>query len=142
MKTKQKLRFFEMPRDYAGLCHLFLPRPIHDDVGLHNTVEIADAFAGFEETMNEDQNDYFDLLCTLISDYEEATIEPPKLKSLELLKHLLAEQGLSGAALSRILGKSEAVGRMIVRGEREITANHARILSAYFKLPAELFLQS
>ncbi len=140
MKTKQKSRFAEMAKDYTRLCQAFLPRPIHDEVGLQNTIEIADAFAGFEEKMTQDQNDYFDLLCTLISDYEDATIEPPKLKNRALLKHLLVEQNLSGAALSRILGKSEAVGRMILRGEREITAAHARVLSAYFNLPVSVFL--
>ena len=27
---KTKLRFEDLPKDYASLCHVFLPRPIHD----------------------------------------------------------------------------------------------------------------
>jgi antitoxin component HigA of HigAB toxin-antitoxin module len=138
MKTKQTLTFKNMPKHYAGLCGLFLPRPIHDRVGYENTVEIADAFAGFEDRMNRDQSDYFDLLCSLIADYE--SVKPPKLDGLDLLKHLVAEHGLSGAELSRILGKSVALGPMILRGQRSVTASHARMLGEYFGLPAGLFL--
>jgi len=138
MKTKQPMIFEKMPKDYAGLCGLFLPRPIHDRVGYENTVEIADALAGFEDRMNRDQNDYFDLLCSLISNYE--SVKPPDLRGVELLKHLVAEHGLSGAELSRILGKSVALGPMILRGQRSITAGHARKLGAHFGMPAGLFL--
>ena len=138
MKTKQPLAFEKLPRDYAGLCGLFLPRPIHDPMGYANTVEVADAFAGFEDRMNCDQNDYFDLLCSLIAEYE--SVKPPNLRGVDLLKHLVGEHGLSGAELSRILGKSVALGPMILRGQRSITASHARILGAHFGLPAGLFL--
>lgn len=138
MKTKQTPAFEKMPKDYAGLCRLFLPRPIHDRVACENTIEVADAFAGFEERMNSDQNDYFDLLCSLIADYER--VKQPKLRGVDLLKHLVDEHGLSGAELSRILGKSVALGPMILRKQRSITANHARKLGEYFGLPAGSFL--
>jgi antitoxin component HigA of HigAB toxin-antitoxin module len=138
MKTKKTLTFEKMPKDYAGLCGLFLPRPIHDRVGYENMVEITDVLAGYESRMNRDQSDYFDLLCSLISDYE--SVKPPQLGGLDLLKHLVAEHGLSGAELSRILGKSVALGPMILRGQRSVTASHARMLGEYFGLPAGLFL--
>jgi antitoxin component HigA of HigAB toxin-antitoxin module len=129
-----------MPTDYAGLCGVFLPRPIHDKVNYENTVEIADMFAGFEDRMTDDQNDYFDLLCDLIEKREKETVPAPKLRSLALLKHLAQEHGLAGAALSRILGKSSSLGPMILRGERKITADHAVILGKHFGLRADVFL--
>lgn len=140
MKTKHSHNFSAMPTDYAELCRVFLPRPIHDEVGYQNTVEIADVFAGFEEQMTEDQNDYFDLLCDLIEKREKETVQPPKLRSLALLKHLLKEHSLVGADLSRILGKSLPLGPMILRGERKITADHAVRLGEHFGLRAEAFL--
>lgn len=140
MKTKHPKEFSAMPKDYAGLCRVFLPRPIHDEVGYQNTVEIADVFAGFENQMNPDQTDYFDLLCELIEKREKETVQTPKLRSLGLLKHLLAEHGLVGADLSRILGKSLPLGPMILRGERKITAAHAVRLGAHFGLRADVFL--
>ncbi|NQX02910.1 transcriptional regulator [bacterium] len=140
MKTKSSPEFSQMPKDYAGLCRGFLPRPIHDRVGYQNSVEAADVFAGFEDQMTADQNDYFDLLCDLIEKHEKQTVRPPTLGSLDLLKHLLAERGLVGADLSRILGKSLPLGPMILREERRITANHAVRLGAFFGLRADAFL--
>lgn len=129
-----------MPRDYAELCGIFLPRLIHDQVGYRNTVEIADVFAGHEDRMSDAQNDYFDLLCDLIEKYERETVPAPKLKSLALLKHLVEEHGLSGADLSRLLGKSLPLGPMILRGERKITAAHAILLGRHFGLRPDAFI--
>ena len=140
MKTKNTYNFGLMPKDYAGLCRVFLPRPIHDKVGYENTVKIADVFAGFEDRMTKDQNDYFDLLCDLIEKREKETVRPPKLHALALLKHLAEEHGLAGAAISRILGKSSSLGPMILRGERKITAEHAVVLARHFGLRPDAFL--
>lgn len=140
MKTKTIPAFAKMPRDYAGLCKLMLPRPIHDDVACSNTVEIADVFAGFEDQMTEDQHDYFDLLCELIEKYDALSAKPLTLHALALLKHLAAEHGITGAGLSRILGKSPSLGAMILRGERKLTAEHAICLGNYFHLRPDVFL--
>ena len=139
MKTQKSIPFDSMPRDYAGLCRLLMPRPIHDRVNYENTVEIAEAFAGFEKRMNRDQTDYFDLLCALIEDYEE-TVTPER-TPLQMLEHLLAEHGLSATDLSRLLGSHRTLGPMILRGERSITAEHARALGRHFGLPAGVFIE-
>jgi len=142
VKTTHAHNFNAMPKDYAGLCRVFLPRPIHDKAGYENTVEIADVFAGFESDMTGDQNDYFDLLCDLIEKHEKETSPQTEARSLDLLKHLVEEHGLSGADLSRILGKSLPLGPMILRGERKITAEHAVRLGRHFGLRADSFLVS
>lgn len=129
-----------MPKDYPGLCRVFLPRPIHDKTGYDNTVEIADVFAGMEDRMTEDQNDFFDLLCDLIEKRDKETVRPSKLRAVDLLKHLVNERDLSGAELSRILGKSLPLGPMILRGDRKITADHAVRLGEYFGLRTDVFL--
>lgn len=87
------------------------------------------------------ESNRFDLLCDLIAKWEQQTMLPPKLRSLGLLKHLLDERGLVGADLSRILGRSPALGPMILRGERKITAGHAIRLGEHFGLRADAFLQ-
>lgn len=140
MKTTHTHHFNAMPTHYAGLCRVFLPRPIHDKAAYENTAEIADVFAGFENEMTDDQNDYFDLLCDLIEKHEKETTPQTEIRSLTLLKHLVAEHGLSGADLSRILGKSLPLGPMILRGERKITADHAVRLGRHFELRADAFL--
>jgi hypothetical protein len=52
-----QLRFADMPRDYVGLCRMHLPRPIRERPEYANMLEIAGAFAGFEEAMTTEQND-------------------------------------------------------------------------------------
>lgn len=143
MKTKSKtrLRFADMPKDYAALCRLHLPRPIHDKAEYGNTVEIADVFAGFEREMNTAQADYFDLLCSLIEAWDKEHVAWRKVGGLEILRHLVEEHSLSGADLSRILGASRMLGPMILRGDRAITADHARVLGAHFSLPAGVFIE-
>ena len=69
--TPTKLEFARLPKDYAGLCRLLTPRRIHDQVDFENVTEITDAMAGHKLTA--DQEDYFDLLCRLIEDYEKGT---------------------------------------------------------------------
>jgi antitoxin component HigA of HigAB toxin-antitoxin module len=140
--TRTPLRFAAMPREYEALCHLFLPRPIHDKAELENATEVAEVFAGFEDQMSSGQTDYFDLLGNLIAEYEEAHTRWPKRTPLQRLQYLVSENEISGAELSRILGASSRhLGPMILRGEREITAAHARALGAYFSLPAGTFIE-
>jgi HTH-type transcriptional regulator/antitoxin HigA len=139
---KTKLTFDKMPRDYAGLCAILAPRPIRDKTDYDNTVEVTDAMAVHAEDFSADQEDYFDVLCTLIEVYDEEHVKWKKTKPLKLLQHLLEEHGLTGADLSRILGASTRhLGAMILRGEREITAAHARALGAHFHLPAGMFIE-
>jgi antitoxin component HigA of HigAB toxin-antitoxin module len=90
----------------------------------------------------EDQEDYFDVLFTLLEVYEAEHVKLKKVNPLKLLQNLCEEHHLSGTDLSRILGASTRhLGAMILRGEREITAAHARALGAHFHLPAGMFIE-
>jgi HTH-type transcriptional regulator / antitoxin HigA len=138
-KSAKRLTFAALPRDYASLAELLIPRPIHDEVAYKNTVEMAEAFAGFEAEMNADQTDYFDLLCHLIADYE--AVEEPRVTPLEIVRHALQERGMNASDLSRLLGVHRTLGPKILSGERSITAEHARALGRHFGLPAGAFIE-
>jgi HTH-type transcriptional regulator / antitoxin HigA len=140
MKRKTSLRFQDLPRDYASLCRVFLPRPIHDAVDYANVAEVSDAMALWQDDFTRDQADYFELLCSLIEEYDAKTVKWPKVTGVDALKHLLAEQSLAAADLSRLLGGSRNLGAMIVRGERKLTLNHVRTLVRRFGVSADLFL--
>jgi hypothetical protein len=53
MKTTSTLKSSDLPKTYAGLMALHVPRPIHDSVSYENAVEIVHALAGFK--LNRDQ---------------------------------------------------------------------------------------
>jgi HTH-type transcriptional regulator/antitoxin HigA len=140
MKTKTKLRFQDLPKDYSALCRMFLPRPIHDAVDYANVVEVTDAMALWHDDFTRNQADYFDLLCSLIEEYDSKNVKWPNTTGVDVLKHLLGEQGLAAADLSRLLGGSRNLGAMILRDERKLTLNHVRTLSRRFGVSADLFL--
>jgi HTH-type transcriptional regulator / antitoxin HigA len=138
--TRTKPQIARLPKDYAGLCRVLTPRPIHDKVDYENVTEITDGMAGYKLTA--DQEDYFDLLCRLIEDYEkeQAHVDQPKATGLEALRHLLDAHDMSAADLARLLGVHRTLGAMILRGERQLTLAHVRVLAKHFSVSADLFL--
>jgi HTH-type transcriptional regulator / antitoxin HigA len=139
-KVSRQLRFESLPNDYAGLCRAHLPRPIRDDVDYQNTTEITDAMAGHDLT--PDQEDYFDLLCSLIEDFDRERLarRGRKITGLAALRHLLEENSMSAADFARLLGVHRTLGAMILRGDRQLTLAHVRTLAERFKVSADLFL--
>jgi HTH-type transcriptional regulator/antitoxin HigA len=105
-----------------------------------NVVEVTDAMALWNDDFSRDQADYFDLLCSLIEEYDSKNIQWPKVTGLDMLKHLQEAKGMSAADLSRLLGGSRNLGAMILRGERKLTLNHVRTLARHFRVSADLFL--
>jgi len=138
--TRPKLEFARLPKDYAGLCRLLPPRPIRDQVDFENVTEMTDAMAGHKLT--PDQEDYFDLLCRLIEDYdqEHAQLDTPKVTALDVLQHLLEAHDQTAADLARLLGVHRTLGAMILRGERKLTLAHVGTLARHFRVSADLFL--
>jgi len=138
--THAKIEFARLPKDYAGLCRMLTPRPIHDKVDFENVTEITDAMAGHKLT--PDQDDYFDLLCRLIEDYEKehSQLDTSKVTALDALRHLLEAHDMSAADLARLLEVHRTLGAMILRGERRLTLVHVRTLAKHFSVSADLFL--
>jgi HTH-type transcriptional regulator/antitoxin HigA len=128
-----------LPKTYAALVSLLVPRPIHDRATYDNAVEIVQALAGFK--LNRDQEDYLELMARLVEEYERATIpEPAPVKGIETLKFLLEDNGLSGDDLGRMIGVSRSIAYRILKGTRNLTAGHIKKLSARFSVSADLFL--
>jgi len=141
MKTSSStIRAGLLPKTYDALVALHMPRPLHDNVSYNNAVEIVHALVGFK--LNRDQQDYLDLMSKLIEDYERETHPvPDKLAPLDALRFLLSENGLSGDDLGRILEVDRSIAFRILKGTRNLTADHIRRLTAQFSVSADLFLQ-
>ena len=90
--TRTQIEFARLPKDYAGLCRMLTPRPIRDKVDFENVTEITDAMAG--RKLTADQEDYFDLLCRLIEDYEKehAQLDTSKVTALDALQKYIFDQ--------------------------------------------------
>ena len=141
--TRKPLRFpryADVPKTYRELCELYLPRPIRDDEEDMAATEMMNVLAVFQK-LNAEQRDYFDVLTEFVDAYDKAKpVRWPKVKGLDVLKHMLDEHGLNAAELSRILGASRNLGAMILRGDRNLTLAHIRKLGAHFDVSPELFV--
>jgi len=131
--------FSSMPKTYTGLVSLLVPRPIHDKASYDDAVEIVHALAGFK--LNRDQDDYLELMAKIIEDYErETSPEPAPVRGIESLKFRLKETGLSADDLGTIIGVDRSIAYRILKGSRNLTAEHIKKLSSRFAVSADLFL--
>jgi HTH-type transcriptional regulator / antitoxin HigA len=128
-----------MPKTYNGLVSLLVPRPIHDRATYENAVEVVHALAGFK--LNRDQDDYLGLMAKIVEDYERETVpEPAPVKGIESLRFLLKENDLTADDLGSIIGVDRSIAYRILKGARNLTAEHIKKLSSRFAVSADLFL--
>jgi antitoxin component HigA of HigAB toxin-antitoxin module len=127
---------------YVELVAILPPRPLHDAIDYDNAVEMMGNLIGYD--LNSDQEDYLEALGVFVeryeSEHEQTQVDVSQLTGRDLLKHLLEENNMTGADLSRLLGVSRTLGPMILRGERSLTIAHARILGKRFGVEAGMFV--
>ncbi len=131
--------FSKMPKTFEGLCRMLPPRPIRDETDYDNAIEMLDSLVGFE--LNKDQLDYLEVLTTLVGNYEDVhhAIDTSDISGLDSLKYLLEQNNMTASDLGMLLG-NRSLGSKILRGERELSKAHLRILADRFKVDAGLFL--
>jgi HTH-type transcriptional regulator/antitoxin HigA len=131
--------FARLPKTYSGLVALHMPRPIHDKVAYDNAVEVVHALAGHK--LNHDQDDYLAIMAKLVEDYENENVPEPKpVAGIEALKFLLAENDLTADDLGEIIGVNRSIAYRILKGARNLTADHIKKLATRFAVSADLFL--
>ena len=128
----------KLPHTYAGLVNFFMPRPLHDDVDYQNALAVLDTMAGL--AFNRDQEDYFEAVATFVEKYEAQhhSLEEKAMSPVELIRSIMKEHDLSESDLGRLLG-DRSLGHRILKGQRELSKAHIRILAEHFALdPAAL----
>lgn len=130
-----------MPKRSAGLVKMFIPRPIRDDVDLENVTEIVDRLAVLTHP-TQDQLDYLEVLATLVEAYEKEhhEIDLSHLGPIDALKFLMAENGMNGSDIGRLLG-SRQLGSPILQGKRGLSKTQIKRLGEYFHVNPGLFLE-
>ncbi len=124
-KNTTPANFSELPKSYAALCAILMPRTIHDETELGNVTEILDLMAGHKLT--NDQADYLDTLATLVADYEDSNVESlPKLLPHEFLAAHLENIGMSASAWGQLIGIDRSTASRLQSGERGLNAAHIR----------------
>jgi HTH-type transcriptional regulator/antitoxin HigA len=129
-----------IPKTYAELLKLHLPRPINDDADLDNANEIVERLAVLKHP-TRDQRDYLEVLTTLVEKYEDEhhEIDVSHLAPVDRLKFLLESNDMNASDLGRLLGQRE-LGPKILNGTRELSKSHIRKLVQRFQVSADTFL--
>jgi antitoxin component HigA of HigAB toxin-antitoxin module len=138
----RNLTFKDLPCDYEALCSkILLPRPIRSRGEYEEVSAIADIMAPFIRKFSAGQDEYFEMLASLLEDFDRKNVSWPQVSGVEAFKHLLDENQMSPADLSRLIGGSRNLGAMILRGDRNITVDHVRTLADRFGVGADLFIK-
>ena len=100
---------------------------------------MIDALAGHK--LNADQEDYLQLLSQLVETYEADHLKPRiKVKGVAALQFLMKENQLTGDDLANMLGVDRSTAYKLLKGGRNLTTEHIRILGDRFKVSAALFI--
>ncbi|MCL2639765.1 MAG: hypothetical protein FWD53_02870 [Phycisphaerales bacterium] len=109
----------------------------------NNAYEMALAMAG--HNLTPDQEDYLDVLTTLINQYDEKHNAQPLEEGggdtdpLGILKFLMEQHDMNASDLGRLLGQRE-LGSKILRGERELSKAHIRKLANHLHVSPAMFM--
>jgi HTH-type transcriptional regulator/antitoxin HigA len=126
---------------YKELLNEFVPRPIKSTADYFATQEEVDRLLD-KSDLSPDEQDYLDLLGTLIMDYEERTEDESdyELHGIELIKGLIELHALKQKDLVPIF-KTKSIVSAVLNGKRQLTTDHINKLSAFFHVPHGLFFE-
>ncbi|HYX18321.1 MAG TPA: transcriptional regulator [Nostoc sp.] len=123
---------------YIELLQAFPPRPIKTDEDLFATQKVIDSLID-SAPLTSDEQDYLNILGTLVYEYEQTQELVPDIYGIDLLKVLIEENGLLQKDLVPIF-KTESIVSDILKKRRKLTTRHIGELAKFFHIsPAAFF---
>jgi HTH-type transcriptional regulator / antitoxin HigA len=124
---------------YIELLKTFPPRPITKEEDLIATQKVIDSLIDKGELTNDEQ-DYLNVLGTLVYEYEQKQEPIPDIHGVELLKALLIEFDLWQKDLIPIF-KTESIISEVLSGRRNLTTEHISKLAEFFHISPAVFFE-
>jgi len=124
---------------YLKLVRAFPPRMIRNDEELDQAIAVVDDLLDRPE-ISSDEREYLAVLGLLIEEYERTHVELPEVTSVDLLRHLMEENGLTQSDLAPLFGGNRSIVSEVLNGKRRLALSHVQRLADYFGLPADLFI--
>ncbi|MBW4479818.1 MAG: transcriptional regulator [Tolypothrix brevis GSE-NOS-MK-07-07A] len=125
---------------YIELLINFPPRPITAESELLATQKVIDSLID-KVKLTPDEQDYLNVLGTLVYEYEERHKLIPDIHGVELLKTLVDEFALCQKDLVFIF-KTESIVSEVLSGQRNLTVNQIQQLAKFFHISPAAFLES
>jgi HTH-type transcriptional regulator/antitoxin HigA len=135
----------QSPRKLAGrfeqLVQALPPQALRNDRQHALAVEMIDRLMA-RPKLTKGQELYLETMVQLVQAYEAEhhAIDTADIRGIDSLRHLLEENGMNASDLARLLGIHASMGSKILNGDRSLTVDHLRKLSARFKVSPELFI--
>lgn len=126
--------------DYFELVKAFPLRPIRHDDQFKAASDVLDQLLDMGD-LSEGQQDYLDVLGGLIKGYEDVHDPMPAASGVEVLQFLMEQHSLRQIDLVPVFGSKSVVSE-ILRGKRHLNLGHILKLSRYFKVPADVFINT
>ncbi|MEL6136591.1 MAG: helix-turn-helix domain-containing protein [Cyanobacteria bacterium J06626_23] len=117
----------------------FTPRPINTEAQSEATQAVVDQLLD-QSSLSEDEQDYLNLLGTLIYEYEAQTVDILDIAGVELLRVLMEERGLRQKELVSIF-KTESIVSDVINRKRSLTVEHIQKLSQFFHVSPAVFFK-
>ena len=114
------------------------PRVIHNDRELAAYTEALFHLTALANP-SASEAQAIELLTLLVDQYEQAHYSIPAADAVSVVRLLIERQGLTQRDLMPQFGSESAVS-MFLRGQRKLTLEQVRKLSARFKVPADVFI--
>lgn len=140
VKSTKTSHIKEIPAEFDDLVGLLPPHVIRDEADYENVIEFMDKLLA-RPKLTKGQSDFFETWSLLIAAYENERhpVDAPDLRGVEALKYLLEQNEMTASDLGNLLG-NRSLGSKILRGERELSKTHLRIVAERFKVDAGIFL--
>lgn len=122
---------------YRELIAAFPPRPIHGERDLRQVEQRIEALLT-KPHLSPAEQDYLDLLSTMVHAWEREHEMIPRVSGLEVIKYLMAERGLRNRDLTPIF-RTESIVSEVLSRKRSLQAAHIQKLADYFNVSPEVF---
>jgi len=127
-------------KKYGKLLAEVLPRRIETEEENEHYLKIVEQMMKKgAENLSPEEDKLFDLLVTLIEDFEEEAYPMSNASPHDVLLHLMEAQDLKQADLLDVFG-SKGIASEVINGKRAISKTHAKRLAERFKVSVELFI--
>ncbi|MDY6802435.1 MAG: transcriptional regulator [Cyanobacteriota bacterium] len=126
-------------RLYLALLEKFPPRPISSEEQLEATQEVIDSLISRPQ-LTQDEQDYLNVLGSLVLEYEELYHSLPTLHGVKLIEALLAELNLDTEDLICIFQSKDRAAD-VLNNEEDLTVREVKNLAEFFRVSPAAFLE-
>jgi len=138
-KVPDGLRAQAATDSYIELVRRFPLRPIRTEAELDRAVDMIDSLID-RGKLNEDEDDYLDVLGDLVRRYETENHPMPAVSDADMLRHLIEARETTQASVAAETGIAESTISEILAGKRGLSRRHIEALARHFHVSPAVFM--